>query len=377
MVICLGTIFQLICLSSSKKRSMKKEESLCSRRREESVVALPCLPRAVPPLFAALSEEEAMHLIYRMRASIDDATEEMIERFRLEPKTNDTRQRWRRRQRDLSFGQCSRWTSITRSDLQTGNRSIVQWWTKSLFYSSESIEIRHWTGIEARTSDRSWMSNDRFSLWTSSWRSEGTRWIVSLVRWMFSFSSQSMVWSRLTSPFSSVWHIRSVLSSLFVQRRRSLTSFGRQLDQLREETRRENKLKHLVSANLSRLHRIVLLDLSRWQEQKETLTMSVLSLKKDFNIFRRNFDPFVHWRKESISNLSKRNDVQHPVTIQWDISISFISIVIHRPLNKNETETNGNQLSCKMSIHVAMLSCLSGDPKHNSPLLCPSQFFWF
>ena len=80
-----------------------------------------------------------------------------------------------------------------------------------------------------------------------------------------------------------------------------------------------------------------------------------------------------------MSNLSKRNHVKHPVTIQWHISISFISIVIHRPLNKHEPEMNGNPLFCKMPTHVAMLSCLSGDPKcpkHNSPLLSPSQFFF-
>ena len=52
-----------------------------------------------------------------------------------------------------------------------------------------------------------------------------------------------------------------------------------------------------------------------------------------------------------------------PVTnneVQRHISISFISIVIHRPLNTHESEANGNQFSSKMPIDVARLSCLSG-----------------
>jgi hypothetical protein len=44
--------------------------------------------------------------------------------------------------------------------------------------------------------------------------------------------------------------------------------------------------------------------------------------------------------------------------VQEHISISFISIVIHRPSAKHEPETNGNQLSYKMLIDVARLSSL-------------------
>ena len=122
-----------------------------------------------------------------------------------------------------------------------------------------------------------------------------------------------------------------------------------------QESSKELLLRPSLSYVLRLRHRIQLLKLRRQQRPKETLVMSVLSVEKDIDISRRNFYPFLHSRRNSIS------------------------IVIHRPLNKHEPETNGNQLSYEMPIHDTMLSCLSGNPhypKHDSPLLSPSQVFF-
>ena len=190
-------------------------------------VWLPSLPPA-PPVTPASSKQQAMHVIYRMRGLLGDATEDIIER--LDTKTNDTRQGKDEDEENpediFSSRQCSRWTSRIRSDVQTvefHRRSFVECWTKSLFYSFVAIRIRHPTGIEPRTSDRSSITNDRVSLSTTSCRRQRTTRfdVASLVDRTLSFSSQSMLSSRFTTPFSSVSALRTVLSSLFVQRRRS------------------------------------------------------------------------------------------------------------------------------------------------------------
>ena len=62
------------------------------------------------------------------------------------------------------------------------------------------------------------------------------------------------------------------------------------------------------------------------RRRRYSCLLSVISVEKDIDVSRRNSNPFLHSRKNSILNLLKRNDAKHPITIQWHILISIVSL---------------------------------------------------